>query len=206
MMPDGVRINTRGPSESSRDIAVSWSTTRVAIAPGRASGEASRRRRRSVGLRSRPRPASGASARTLAKSPVVPRRTSTPTRSHWPIRQSARSPISARPGRSSARRILPPSARAALEQRDAMAAGRRDPRRLEPGRSAATDDHDALAPRRSLELVAELGLAADRRVRHAGDRQPLGQVAVAALIDAGAARGSRGSSRLAPSPATPGRR
>ena len=62
------------------------------------------------------------------------------------------------------------------------------------------------ARRRRQRAEAELGVASDRRVGDAGDRQTERQVAVAALVAAGAAADRRRSRRARPSPATRDRR
>ena len=70
-----------------------------------------------------------------------PSRTSTPSASSRRPNQAMRSVTCARDGCRPARRNWPPSWSVALRERHVMAAFRRDPRRLEPGRPTADDQH-----------------------------------------------------------------
>ena len=132
--------------------------------------------------------ASGESASTSSAVASTPSRTSTPRRSHSPMRQSAISQISSRPGSSRAqRRCAAELGRSRSRSvtswpRAAAVAAASMPTR------AAADHDDPLGRRGGLERAEpEIVLPTDGRVLHAVDRHRLEQVAVARLVDPGAA-------------------
>ncbi len=110
------------------------------------------------------------------------------------------------PAAAAARRILPPSASPRSSSVTSWPRAAATHAASSPAGPPPTTTTRFGARRRTQRARAELGFASDRRVRHAGDRQALGQVAVAALVAAGAAADRVVGGRRAPSLPTPGRR
>ena len=186
-----VTSTARPPSSSARATAIgppigSNSTTSPSVRQRRRRragrrrrrGRRPRRARRTRGHRRAP--PVHCTTHPPAGTSVVPVRTSTPSRATSAASQATSEPF------GPATAASPPSRRRPLDERDAMAARRRDPRRLQPGRAAA-DDGDVRRARRAGDVpVRVLGLAARRRLADARHERVAGVAHLARLVAAGA--------------------
>ena len=178
--------STRGPIVSSRNIAVTWSTTagesRPVTAPrGRAAdvrpGLPSGRHDDGVGLQRQHR--LGIGGRAEPDVDTTPTALIGPPCCELPHLLASREPA----GEADHAAQLG----VALQEDDVVAAGSGHPGRFQPGRSPADDDDPPGSRSRNERAGSELGISAHRRVLGALDRQRPVEVPVAELVAAGAA-------------------